>query len=162
MTEKIEDTRDNYMEIIYNETPQEHASKFSQTLLDLEDTIKIYGAIPVFTTIPTMSLANYNTRLYNKGRSSYFLHSNHYDDMQHLLNSTIEIINQQIFTINELNGLATPNLAGTVISKRGDGQGLRFRYARLSDGLHPSHSLTANWKRLLLRIASQNRLTHES
>ena len=142
------------MEIIYNQTPQEHASKLSHTLLDLEDTIKIYGAIPVFTTIPTMSLVNYNTRLYHKGRSSFFLHSNYYDDMQHLLNSTIEIINQQIFHINEINGLATPNLAGSVISKRGDGQGHRLRYSRLSDGLHPSHSLTANWRRLLLRVAS--------
>ena len=150
------------MEIIYNETPQEQASKFSQTLLELEDTIKICGAIPVFTTIPTMSLINYNTRLYHKGKSSFFLHSNHYDDMQHLLNSTIEIINQQIFDINELNGLVTPNLAGSVISKRGDGQGHRFRYSRLSDGLHPSHTLSANWRRLLLRVASQNRSAHES
>ena len=104
-----------------------------------------------------MSLLNWNTHRYNTKHTSYLIHLDYYDDMQHFLNETLEIVNNEIFAINEENLVMTPHLAGHITTKRGEGEGHRVRYSRLWDGCHPVDPVIENWEKSLYRIMAINR-----
>ena len=76
------------------------------------------------------------------------------------LNETLDLVNAQIFVMNNLNMVETPHFAGSVRTKRGEGQGYRSRYYRLADGVHPVKEIIAEWKSSLDRIVAANREMH--
>merc|ERR1711895_268316 len=84
--------------------------------------------------------------------TSYLIHSPYYTDMQHNLHETLQIVNRQIFVINNENFVETPNLAGFITTKRGEGKGYRVRYERLKDGCHPVKEIITEWQNVLVHL----------
>ena len=160
ITDKIKDIDQHYEEVIFTHTPHRRAREVIRKYERASAAILETGTIPVFATIATMSLQNWNEWRYNEGYTSYFLHSEYYDDMQYFLNTTVEIINNAIFGINDTNLVETPHLAGHIQSKRGAGQGYRVRYSRLYDGCHPGWETIEKWQETLAGVAAINRETH--
>lgn len=149
-----------YEEVIFADSPNKKYQEIISSYLDASHRIRREGAIPVFSTIATMSIHDWNQYRYDKGVTSYLIHSPYYTDMQHNLNETLQIVNRQIFVINNENFVETPNLAGFITTKRGEGKGYRVRYERLKDGCHPVKEIITEWQNLLERVAATNREAH--
>ena len=159
-TTKITDYRYRYQEVIFCDSPTKKYQEIVSTYLDANYAIRSVGAIPVFSTITTMNLNDWNCYRYFQRKTSYLIHSPYYDDMQYNLNATLEIVNRQIFEINNGNLVETPHFANSVTTKRGEGQGFRVRYSRLADGVHPVDDVIQEWRTSLRWVASVNRERH--
>lgn len=157
-TTKIKDR--NYSEVIFPDWPHPKYRRLVARFRAANERILRAGAIPVFATICTMSLQEYNSHCYEQNWTSYHIHSDHYDDMQHFLNRTLELVNNEICRINDENLVDTPHLAACVMSKRGEGQGRRVRYSRLWDGCHAGKDLVGKWQNILDEAISLNRERH--
>ena len=118
------------------------------------------GAIPVFATVTTMSIPLYNEHCYEQNWTTYQIHSDQYEDMQYLLNDTLDLLNNEICRINDANLVETPHLAACVTSKRGVGQGHRVRYSRLWDGCHAGQNLAIKWQSIMDGAIPRNRDRH--
>ena len=148
-----------YEEVIFYDATKK-TNLLNSRISEANHAILEAGAIPVFSTITTMNIKDWNYARYFKNITSYHIHSPYYDDMQHFLNITLGSVNENIFTINNSNNVETPHLAGYIRSKRGDGQGFRYRYSRLYDGCHPGLEVVKKWQSALERIAVINRSRH--
>ena len=157
-TVMLKDSR--YEEVIFKDTANKKSQELISTYLDANYKIRSAGAIPVFSTITTMSINDWNSERYRQRKTSYLIHTPYYEDMQPHLNSTLDIVNSQIFVMNDVNGVETPHFAGSVRTKRGEGQGYRTRYYRLADGVHPVKEVITEWKSSLGRIVAANREMH--
>jgi hypothetical protein len=60
--------------------------------------------IPIFATIPTMNLPNWNTIRYAQGKTRYLKYEKDYGLMQDNLNYLLLDVNKSIITFNNLNG----------------------------------------------------------
>ena len=155
-TQKINDK--NYQEIIYTEYTHDTIARVCNQYRHLSDYInQQLNAIPCFSTIATMSLHHWNHHRLNTGHTSYLIHYNHYDDMNHLLNEAILEINSYIRQLNESNNVLTPNFSSHIMKKRGQGRDHSVKYNRLTDGCHPTSHVQNKWQLELDAITSSNR-----
>lgn len=132
----------------------------SKLFRDASDKIAEIGAIPVFATITTMSLHDWNTTRLKQHKTTHLEHKESYKHMQTYLNTTFENINNTIFQLNEENNVETPHLSRFITTKRGLGHGYRVRYSWLVDGCHPSGTIISKWQSELELVASTNRERH--
>ena len=156
-TVMIKDRKYRYQEVIFTDTPNKKCQELISKYLDARHRIIEKGAIPVFSTITTMSLHDWNCERFDQRKTKFLIHSPYYNDMQHFLNQTLDLINTQIFVINNENMVETPHFAGSVRTKRGEGQGFRSRYYRLADGVHPVKEVIEEWQNTLDWVVAANR-----
>ena len=121
--------------------------------------IKQKGVIPVFATITTMDLKNWNTfrntqpvQPWKRRKTDYLLFQAEYPRMQKNLNNIIISANEIIRKINKENQVTTLDLARYVMTPReGTKPGQEIKYkirtgkTNLHDGCHPSPSLKREW-----------------
>lgn len=110
--------------------------------------------IPIFSTIPTINLLNWNSIRYSQGKTSYLKFEHQYSLMQHNLNDTLLDINKEIISFNQLNGKKTRYLQQLSELCR---QGRRiYYYNRYGDGVHPDSNLLAKWGNCLSKTITEN------
>ena len=159
-TVMIKDRKYRYQEVIFTDTPNKKSQELISTYLDARYRIREKGAIPVFSTITTMNIYDWNCERFDQRKTKFLIHSPYYSDMQYFLNETLDLVNAQIFVMNNLNMVETPHFAGSVRTKRGEGQGYRSRYYRLADGVHPVEDVIEEWQTTLDWVVAANREIH--
>ena len=137
-----------------------------------EHRIKQKGVIPVFSTITTMDILNWNTHRNTKPvqpwlrrKTDYLLFQADYPRMQSNLNNIIIHANEIIRNINRQNNVMTLDLARHVmIPREGTVPGEEVKYkirtgkALLHDGCHPAPSLKREWVFHMSATKTINRL----
>ena len=97
-----------YQEVVFNYEPNMlfHFKQLMDGTKQLLSNID-YLCIPIFATIPTMNLPNWNTIRYAQGKTNYLKYENDYGLMQDYLNYLLLDVNKSIITFNNLNGKKT-------------------------------------------------------
>jgi hypothetical protein len=117
------------------------------------------NAIPIICTIYPLSLISWNSTRRSQNKTSNLQYLDQYVNMQPKLESTIEAINNHIFTLNKSLNMSTPDLAKQLKHNRSKGHST-YRYNLLIDGLHPA----PNFQNLIIKSIAQaidkNRSTH--
>ena len=88
---------ERYQEVVFCELPGEATQRIVNIYNDVDMRLTAAGAIPCFSTIATMSLESWNYHRFTTNHTHYNIHSQHYDDMQHFLNETLDLLNEEIF-----------------------------------------------------------------
>ena len=145
-----------YQEITMPEGSDECARRMCELIDFISIRILYRGAKPCFSTIPPSSLEKYNLMRLKKRKTSYLLHSLEYADMQDNLMRAILHVNNHISKVNGENGMATPDLAGSVVETRA-GKAPRAHFKRLYDGVHPTDKTRRKWAKRLQKAISINR-----
>ena len=134
--------------------------------------IKQKGVTPVFATITTMDLENWNSHRnshpvqpWKRRKTDYLLFQSEYPKMQWKLNNIIIAANDIIRKINKRNNVMTLDLARyTMTPREGTMPGEEIKYkirtgkANLHDGCHPSPSLKREWVFHMSATKTINRL----
>ena len=141
--------------MIYKENPQETYTRLTTLIDTIGEHILYFAAKPIFCPIITMNLQTWNYTRLQQHKTSHLMHHTHYSDMQNLLNQSIDEINKYINTVNISNGMVTPFLSDTIMTKTHTNK--RIHYNRLADGVHASEELSEKWARCLCRAIKFNR-----
>ena len=157
ITKKEKNNTNNihYEEVIYTENPQDTYTKMTKLIDTIAEHILYFAAKPIFCPIITMNIHTWNYTRLQQHKTSHLKHHTDYSDMQHLLNQSIDDINKYINKVNIENGMVTPFLADTIMTKTHTQQ--RIHYNRLVDGVHASEGLREKWARCLSRAIKFNR-----
>ena len=138
---------------------------------DVDEEVRRLGAAPVFCTIVPCSLRVWNHTRLAQHKTAFFLHHDHYEDMQHLLIETVQKLNTLIINHNRVYNKQTPHTADTIIHNMGNGQ-KRVRYGKLTDGVHADSTVKpenkdkkvpnqiAAWALKIVAAISKNRHWH--
>ena len=120
--------------------------------------LKEEGLRPCFATVPPSCLAKWNDyRLYH-GSTAFLIHEHQYSDMQRAMNIAITKINGFICKLNSLHSMATPYLAGTVLSTRSrHNKDPILQRHKLYDGVHADDDLIEEWASKIQAAIEQNR-----
>lgn len=81
---------------------------FKQLMDGTKQLLSNIDCIPIFATIPTMNLPNWNTIRNAQGKTNYLKYENEYGLMQDNLNYLLLDVNKSIITFNNLNGKKKP------------------------------------------------------
>ena len=108
----------------------------------------------MFATITPSSIQTWNRHRLQEHSTSHLLHFNDYDIMQENLETTIELLNKTIHSINSSNKVVTPKLAQPIMYKR-KGQ-WRFRYGKLTDGVHANAKINKAWINIMDEVLDKN------
>ena len=95
-----------YQEVVFNYEPN-MLFHFKQLMDGTKQLLSNIDCIPIFATIPTMNLPNWNTIRYAQGKTNYLKYENDYGLMQDYLNYLLLDVNKSIITFNNLNGKKT-------------------------------------------------------
>ena len=93
-------------EVVFNYEPN-MLFHFKQLMDGTKQLLSNIDCIPIFATIPTMNLPNWNTIRYAQGKTNYLKYENDYGLMQDNLNYLLLDVNKSIITFNNLNGKKT-------------------------------------------------------
>ena len=169
---KWRDWRGLYEEVIVD-FDYEHALDFIDSEYRYSEyRIKQKGVVPVFATITTMDLENWNTHRntdppqpWKRRKTDYLLFQSEYPQMQRNLNNIIIAANDIIRRINKGNNVETLDLARfTMTPREGTKPGEEKKYkirtgkSNLHDGCHPSPSLKSQWVFHMSATKTINRL----
>ena len=158
LTKKLKEP--NYEEVIFDFV---HEMDIRSSFLNSLETIRLFtlkeGAIPVFTTIYPMSLADWNQHRLLKNKTSHLSYSNEYPLMQSKLEESVRYVNEEIIASNVKTGVATPLIHKHLIHNRGQGK-FAFKYNFLSDGCHPTQVLQQKVAVSLRQAITKNRASH--
>jgi len=142
-----------YQEVVFNYQPN-MLFNFKQLMDGTKQLLSDIHCIPIFATIPTMNLLNWNTIRYAQGKTRYLKYENDYGLMQDNLNYLLLDINKSIITFNNLNGKKNPHLHQLSELCR---HGRRiYYYNRYVDGVHPDGNLLAKWGNCLNKTIIEN------
>ena len=119
MTEILKDRNQHYRECIYSEESQVTIDRFTTELQSCKDYLVRHGALPIFATVPRLSIANYNNFFVSHNTTSFLRYSAEYPAMQGKLNTTIDTINDFIYNLNKSTGVSTPFLHISIMEQRG-------------------------------------------
>ena len=151
-----------YEEVVYDESPDRTIERMSILIDKVSQHVLFMAAKPCFATIIPSNLRAWNNTRLNQRKTGFLLHYNYYEDMQDIMNRTILEVNKHIIATNMSNGMATPDLAKSIVEHRG-GKRPRFHYSRFgdkdhpSDGVHPCPDLKTTWAQRLVRAIRVNR-----
>ena len=112
------------------------------------------NAVPIFSTIVPCHISNWNYCRLHQHKTSHLLHFNSYHHMQENQLETITHINRYILHLNSINQVVTPKIAKPVFYKRGSAW--RFRFGKLSDGVHPKDKLRDIWVKIVEEVLEKN------
>ena len=166
------DWRGLYEEVIVNFDFQHAIDYIDSEYRYSEFRIKQKGVTPVFATITTMDLMNWNTHRntqpaqpWKRRKTDYLLFQAEYPRLQRNLNNIIIAANDIIRNINRQNNVMTLDLAKYVmIPREGTKPGEEVKYkirtgkANLHDGCHPTPSLKREWVFHMSATKTVNRL----
>ena len=148
---------ERYEEVFFMESWQEGVDRVTKSIHSVAESMNELNVIPIFSTIPPCSLHTWNFNRLNKGKTSYLLHHNYYEDMQYSLISTIQQLNNTIVQYNTSNGVTTPHIATSVMSNTGPNTRPRVFYTRFRDGVHADKDLKKKWAKKLNKAMIENR-----
>jgi len=158
ITKLIRNYSEHHSECVYDEEPTVTATNFLIKIQEIQRVFLERGALPIFTTIPKVHLAKYNTYLLLNKKTSTLRFSEQYSNMQTKLNEAIDTINKHIFETNQKIKVTTPLLHMTIRDHRGE-KGHRYiihRWDLLYDGVHASEALREKWAGVLQKAMKEN------
>ena len=169
---KYRDWKGQYEEVIVDFDHSHALDYLDSEYRYCELKIKQKGVTPVFATITTMDLQNWNIHRYTqpsnprrRRKTDYLLFQSEYPKMQRNLNNIIISANNMIRNINKKNKVMTPDLARYVmIPREGSIPGEDMKYkirtgkSHLHDGCHPSLSIKREWNFHMSAVKTVNRL----
>ena len=118
------------------------------------------GITLIFSTIPAMSIRQYNFYGKDHGRvNGQLQYANHYATMQVALERRLNHVNTSIIKLNADRDLLTPLLHRYILHNYRNGK-KKHHFHLLYDGLHPTHHLIAKWETHLLHVAMKNLSNH--
>ncbi|CAG2213378.1 unnamed protein product [Mytilus edulis] len=136
------DASSTYEEVVYQASPSVLFDYHFQ-MQSGKDLLAHKDCVPIYCTVPTMSLQSWNEIRLNQRKTSYLQFENNYPQMQEELNNTINLVNQKIVQFNNHNGYLTPNIHQCINKcKRGK---YWYYYNRFVDGVHPEDSVVDIW-----------------
>ena len=95
-----------YQEVVFNYEPN-MLFHFKQLMDGTQQLLSNIDCIPIFATIPTMNLLNWNTIRYAQGKICFLKYENDHGMMQDNLSYLLLDVNKSIITFNNLNGKKT-------------------------------------------------------
>ena len=132
-------------------------NKTQDIQLILDNIMQVLSSIQckvIFIPITTMNIEKWNThRLYVK-KTKMLLMKSEYPIMQSALNVTIHDINKHMTELNNSQNLATPFIQSYV--HKSTGNKIRYAFAKLEDGVHPSQNLIKSWIIKIAKTMSEN------
>ena len=156
---KSESRSFRYREVIYVEKCEDTIERVKKNIMICQSSVVRNGAVPIFCTIPKYNLALYNNSLLQNQKTTCLLHSEHYQDMQERMDSTIDSVNDFIIRTNARNNVHTPCLHTSIKRRRGRaGHGYYvYLWHLLKDGLHAGDYLLTEWAKALKAAIRKNR-----
>ena len=119
ITELLEDKDQNYREAVFSEEPSVTSERVISKMKECQRFFLELGALPIFCTIPKTWQAKYNLSCLLNGKTSTLRLVDKYQSMQENLDSAMDIINNQIYELNNKVKVSTPFLHQTIREKRG-------------------------------------------
>ena len=147
----------NYDEVIFNnQLYQDRKPSIFREINDLILATRNQYAMPIFCTIPPLSLQKWNHHRLATNKTSHLVHINAYSQMQIDLENALTELNNHLTNINIGNGFATPMMHRDIEHNRGKGKKV-VNYKTLIDGCHFSNSLLLKCKKTLMVAYTKNR-----
>ena len=134
--------RHTYEEVFIRGSIEENASRVINIIQSSSRAILANNAIPVYCTIIPCELEIWNHTRLSQHKTSHLIHFNNYKHMQESHLESIKTINSFILHHNSQNQVATPKITLPVFYKRKSSW--RFRFGRLTDGVHPDAKLESS------------------
>ena len=121
------------------DTPEKIRDEMMDLLIDLSRYCKTECNIKhvIICTLPGMDLARYNS-LSTRA------------DTQTTLDKGIQLLNENITTLNAGNGYSTPMIHQYIHPTLGNSRRARNTYSRLRDGLHPTTHTLSKWSQAMI------------
>ncbi|CAC5395840.1 unnamed protein product [Mytilus coruscus] len=143
LTKKLNTDRSStYEEVVFQPSPNVLFDYLGQ-MQSGKDLLAGNDCVPIYCTVPTMSLKTWNEIRLAQKKTSYLQFESQYVQMQEELNSTILQVNKKIVQFNFDNGYNTPHIHQCIMKcKKGK---YWFYYNRYVDGVHPDDSVVRIW-----------------